>query len=146
MPVHGGWRTPACPHEEEPLQISWKASWKHVEAGVLCAEAATQYMSKRLKIVVFLGCHTVFFSHKLEWGRVTSCSILNQPTQLHSLVTTAVCRDPQLALTASEPRGRSSRAGKGWTDMKAAGAPSSASAILPSSESSSFSPVASEKR
>lgn len=53
VPVHGGWRTPACPHEEEPLETRWRASWNHVEARVLCAKAAAQYMSMRLKIAVF---------------------------------------------------------------------------------------------
>lgn len=60
-----------------------------------------------------MGKAKYFLRPAKEWD-----GILPHPEPVHSRVTTAVCRDPQLALTASEPMGRSSRAGKGWMAMK----------------------------
>lgn len=101
-------------------------------------EAAAQYVSPALATAVFSGVQPP----AREWSGGTPCCIPKQPTQPHSLVTTAVCRDPQLALTTSESQGRSSSAGNGWTAMKWAGAPSAAPAARLPAEPSSSRPAA----
>lgn len=110
-------------------------------------EAAAQCLSEPLKVQVFKGLTALSAAAAKGRGGGTSCSTVSPPpAQPHSLVTTAVCREPQLAWTASASWGRSSNAGKGWRAMKGAGAPSSALAVLLPSEPPSFSPLASQKQ